>query len=168
MLLPEEEAQHCVRVLRLVPGDIIEVGDGKGNLFRCKIVEAAKQKCEVEIVDRLVIPSHWNCNITIAIAPTKNADRLEWMVEKCVEMGVDRIVPILCRYSERKVLRVDRLQKIAVSAMKQSLKTTLPVIDELTPIADVIRCARFSGTGLAVFGLLAGLSFQVREEENAN
>lgn len=139
MLLPEEEAQHCVRVLRLVPGDIIEVVDGKGNLFRCKIVEASKQKCEVEIVDRLAIPPHWNCNITIAIAPTKNADRLEWMVEKCVEMGVDRIVPILCRYSERKVLRVDRLQKIAVSAMKQSLKTSLPVIDELTPIADVIR-----------------------------
>ena len=128
MLLPEEEAQHCVRVLRLVPGDIIEVVDGKGNLFRCKIVEASKQKCEVEIVDRLTIPPHWNCNITIAIAPTKNADRLEWMVEKCVEMGVDRIVPILCRYSERKVLRVDRLQKIAVSAMKQSLKTTLEAL----------------------------------------
>ena len=139
MLLPEDEGQHCVRVLRLTAGDEIEVVDGKGNLFTCKIVEAGNHRCYVDIINKVSTPPHWGCNITIAIAPTKNMDRLEWMVEKAVELGVDRIIPILCRYSERKVLKVERLRKIAVSAMKQSLKTTLPVIDELTPIRQIIE-----------------------------
>ena len=143
-ILPEEEAKHCARVLRLAEGSEIEIVDGKGNLFVCELSEASAKRCAVDIVSKRHIPSHWGCGITVAVAPTKNIDRLEWMVEKVVEMGVDRIIPIACRYSERKVLKTERLHKIAVSAMKQSLKTVLPAIDGLTPVNEVINKA-FSG-----------------------
>lgn len=126
MLLPDEEAQHCVRVLRLAVGEQIEVVDGKGNLFLCEIATANNKSCAVNILEKTSIQPHWGCRITVVIAPTKNMDRLEWMVEKVTEMGVDRIIPVLCRYSERKVLKTERLRKIVVSAMKQSLKATLP------------------------------------------
>lgn len=139
MLLPDEEAQHCVRVLRLAVGEKIEVVDGKGNLFLCEIVTANNKSCAVNILEKTSIQPHWGCRITVVIAPTKNMDRLEWMVEKVTEMGVDRIIPVLCRYSERKVLKTERLRKIVVSAMKQSLKATLPQLDELTPVMDVIN-----------------------------
>lgn len=136
--LPDEEAQHCVRVLRLKEGDEIEAVDGKGSLFRCRILSADRKQCAVSIVEKTSAVPHWGCSITVAIAPTKNIDRLEWMVEKVTEMGVDRIIPVCSRFSERKVLKTERLRKILVSAMKQSLKATLPVLDELTPIGDVI------------------------------
>ncbi len=139
MLLPDEEAQHCVRVLRLAVGEQIEVVDGKGNLFLCEIATANNKSCAVNILEKTSIQPHWGCRITVVIAPTKNMDRLEWMVEKVTEMGVDRIIPVLCRYSERKVLKTERLRKIVVSAMKQSLKATLPQLDELTPVMDVIN-----------------------------
>ena len=139
MLLPEEEGQHCVRVLRLAEGDEIEVLAGKGQLITCRITLATNKRCEVEIVDTKSFAPHWGCNITIAIAPTKNMDRLEWMTEKVTELGVDSIIPILCRFSERKVLKTERLKKIAVSAMKQSLKATLPKVSEMTPIKDIIK-----------------------------
>lgn len=139
MQLPDEEAQHCVRVLRLAVGEQIEVVDGKGNLFLCEIATANNKSCAVNILEKTSIQPHWGCRITVVIAPTKNMDRLEWMVEKVTEMGVDRIIPVLCRYSERKVLKTERLRKIVVSAMKQSLKATLPQLDELTPVMDVIN-----------------------------
>lgn len=139
MLFPDEEAQHCVRVLRLAVGEQIEVVDGKGNLFLCEIATANNKSCAVNILEKTSIQPHWGCRITVVIAPTKNVDRLEWMVEKVTEMGVDRIIPVLCRYSERKVLKTERLRKIVVSAMKQSLKATLPQLDELTPVMDVIN-----------------------------
>ena len=84
------------------------------------------------------MPPHWGHRIVLGIAPTKNLDRIEWVVEKCVEMGVDRIVPLRCHNSERTVLKTERLRKIMVSAMKQSLKATLPRLDEMTPVEQVI------------------------------
>ncbi len=141
MLLPDEEAQHCVRVLRLKEGEEIEVVDGKGHLYRCHILTANAKNCAVAIDETIDVAPHWGCRITMAVAPTKNMDRMEWLAEKVTEMGVDRIVPLLCRYSERKVLKTERLRKILVSAMKQSLKATLPQLDELTPIADFIKNA---------------------------
>lgn len=138
-LLQEEEAQHCVRVLRLKEGDQVEVVDGKGHLFLCEIVSANHKNCAVSIVEKTDVAPHWGCRLTVVIAPTKNIDRFEWMLEKSVEMGVDRIIPVLCRYSERKQLKTERLNKILVSAMKQSLKATLPQLDELTPVMDVIN-----------------------------
>lgn len=138
LTLPEEESRHCVRVLRLIEGDEIEVIDGSGTLYRCRIALAHAKHCGVEILSHEACPPHWGAKIIIAVAPTKNLDRIEWMAEKCTEMGIDRITPLLCRHSERKVLKTERLHKILVAAMKQSLKAQLPQLDELTPIGDII------------------------------
>ena len=136
--LPEEESRHCVRVLRLVEGDEIEVIDGAGTLYRCRIAMAHAKHCGVEIISREACPPHWGSRVEVAVAPTKNLDRMEWMAEKCTEMGVDRITPLLCCHSERKVLKTERLHKILIAAMKQSLKAQLPQLDELTPIEDFL------------------------------
>jgi 16S rRNA (uracil1498-N3)-methyltransferase len=138
LTLPEEESRHCVRVLRLIEGDEIEVIDGSGTLYRCRIALAHAKRCGVEILSHEACPPHWGAKIMIAVAPTKNLDRIEWMAEKCTEMGIDRITPLLCRHSERKVLKTERLHKILVAAMKQSLKAQLPQLDKLTPISDII------------------------------
>ena len=105
----------------------------------CRILNANAKNCAVEIVGTTDVKPHWGCRITVAIAPTKNMDRMEWMAEKVTEMGVDHIVPLLCRYSERKVLKTERLRKILVAAMKQSLKATLPQLDDLTPFDDFMK-----------------------------
>ena len=138
LVLPEQESQHAVRVLRLVEGDEIEVVDGRGGLYNCRITLAHTKRCGVEIVSSTSVPNHWQGRITVAIAPTKNLDRMEWLAEKATEMGIDRIIPLLCRHSERKELKTERLAKILVSAMKQSLKATLPRLDEMTPIRQVL------------------------------
>lgn len=137
-MLPQEESLHCVRVLRHREGDLIHVVDGLGSRYLCRIVDADPRAVMLHIEEETPIPTHWGCRVTLAVAPTKNMDRMEWMVEKAVEIGVDRIVPLLCEHSERKIVKTERLRKIAVSAMKQSLKTRLPQIDDLTPIADFL------------------------------
>ena len=119
-------------------GDTLEVIDGKGHRYTCRLIEAHAKRAHVEIIEKQDVPLSWQNNITIAVAPTKHLDRMEWMVEKLTEIGVNRIIPLLCRYSERKELKIERLEKIAISAMKQSLKTVLPIIDVMTPIKDVI------------------------------
>lgn len=137
-ILPESDSQHCVRVLRMKEGDTLEVIDGRGHRYTCRLIEAHAKRAHVEIIEKQDVPLSWQNNITIAVAPTKHLDRMEWMVEKLTEIGVNRIIPLLCRYSERKELKIERLEKIAISAMKQSLKTVLPIIDVMTPIKDVI------------------------------
>lgn len=139
LILPEEESQHCVRVLRQQEGDVVEVFDGRGNLYNCRITLAHPKKCAVEIVSCAFFPPHWHNNIVIGVGPTKNLDRMEWMTEKMTEMGVNRIIPLRCRFSERKELKRDRLLKIIVSAAKQSLKSMLPTLDEMTPVMDIIN-----------------------------
>lgn len=139
LALSASDSQHCVRVLRHREGDEIEVIDGAGTSYRCVIVEANPHRCQIEIISSRPVAKPWIGDLTLAVAPTKLMDRMEWMVEKATEMGVDRIVPILCHNSERRVIKTERLVKTAVSAMKQSLKATLPVIDELTPFATFIR-----------------------------
>lgn len=99
----------------------------------------------VEVLGKEVQTPHWGHQIVLGIAPTKNLDRIEWLVEKCVEMGVDRIVPLRCHNSERTVLKTERLRKIMISAMKQSLKATLPQLDEMTPV-DQLFAESFDGT----------------------
>lgn len=136
--LPESDSKHCIRVLRMHAGDEVEVIDGKGGLYSCRIVAEDHRRTPLEIVSRTELPKVWVPEITVAIAPTKHNDRMEWLVEKLVEIGVDRIVPLLCRRSERKEIKTERLEKIAVSAMKQSLKAVLPRIDEMTPISKFI------------------------------
>ncbi len=136
--LSEEESHHCVKVLRLGAGDEIDVVDGNGMWYHARITMAHPKRCAVEIVSSESRPPHWQARIVVAMAPTKNIDRTEWMLEKCTEMGVDRVIPLQCRNSERKDLKTERLRKILVSAMKQSLKATLPQLDEMTPVMRVI------------------------------
>ena len=145
LTLGEEDSKHCVKVLRMVEGDSIEVVDGNGNLYTCRITTAHPKRCAVEAVERVEQPPHWGHQIVLGIAPTKNLDRMEWLVEKCVEMGVDRIIPLRCHNSERTVLKTDRMKKIMIAAMKQSLKATLPQLDEMTPVEQVISMP-FDGT----------------------
>lgn len=139
LTLPEEESRHCVKVLRLVEGDEIDIVDGCGTWYHASITMAHPKRCAVELVQITQCTPHWPHKIVVAIAPTKNMDRMEWMAEKCTEMGVDCIIPLLCRYSERKEIKTERLRKILVSAMKQSLKATLPQLDEMTPVMNVIN-----------------------------
>ena len=138
LTLGEEDSRHCVKVLRLSGGDTIEVVDGNGSLYTCRITMAHPKRCAVEVLGQSQQPPHWGCRIVLAVAPTKHLDRMEWMVEKCVEIGVDRIIPLRCHNSERTVLKTERLRKIMVSAMKQSLKATLPRLDEMTPVEQVL------------------------------
>ena len=138
LTLSPEESQHAVRVLRMSEGDELEVVDGCGCRYVCRITLAHSKRCAIEIVERVEEKPRWGCEIVLAVAPTKNLDRMEWLAEKVTEMGVDRIIPLRCRYSERKELKTERLGKILVSAMKQSLKAVLPQLDEMTPVMDVI------------------------------
>lgn len=138
-VLPADESAHAVRVLRRKPGDDIEVVTGKGSLYMCRLVVDDHRGAVVEVVDRKDLPKVWQPCITVAVAPTKHADRMEWLVEKLVEIGVDRFVPVRCRRSERKELKPERLERIAVSAMKQSLKATLPIIEPTIPLLDFLK-----------------------------
>lgn len=139
LTLPEVESGHCVRVLRLREGDEIGVIDGKGTFYRASITLAHNKHCGVRILEERKQPKQWAGGIEVAVAPTKNLDRIEWMAEKITEMGVDAIVPLLCRFSERKELKTERVEKILVSAMKQSLKAVLPRLEEMTPFARYVQ-----------------------------
>lgn len=124
--LPPEESGHCVRVLRHKEGDPITVADGKGYEYRCRIVAANPKHVELTIDEKIAVVKPWKGSVTIGIAPTKNNERMEWVVEKMVENGVDNIIPVICDRSERKILKTERLEKIIISAMKQSLKFIKP------------------------------------------
>lgn len=133
-LLPEAESAHAVRVLRHRIGDAIEVVDGRGNLYHGVIADDHPKHVLVSVTSSEELGKVWRPELTVAVAPTKNADRMEWLIEKLVEIGIDRFVPVRCEHSERKNINAERLAKIAVSAMKQSLKATLPAIEELMPL----------------------------------
>lgn len=138
-ILPESDSGHCVRVLRYGVGQMIDVVDGFGSLFRCRIVDAHPKHTLLEIVEKIAVPLPWRQNITIAVAPTKHLDRMEWLVEKLVEVGVNRIILLKCRFSERKEIKEERLHKIAVSAMKQSLKAYVPEILPMMPFDKALH-----------------------------
>lgn len=138
--LPEGESGHCCRVLRMKEGDIIRVTDGKGNIYLCKITAAHPKHTSLEIISQEhVVPR--NYKVTLAVAPTKNSDRMEWLAEKAEEIGVDRIVLLKCERSERKNLRPERLQRILVSAMNQSLDAYLPELGEIISFKEFISSA---------------------------
>lgn len=130
--LPEEEAGHCIRVLRLSEGDEIRLTDGKGYFYRAVIRRAHPKHCEVDILESWAQPPRWPFKLHIAVAPTKNMDRMEWFAEKATEIGIDEITCLNCRFSERREIKPARLEKILVSAMKQSLKATLPRLTGMT------------------------------------
>ena len=130
-VLPEDESQHCVRVLRLKEGDSITITDGKGFFYNAILENTHPKHCTVNITERQQQKPLWRNNIHIAVAPTKNMDRMEWFVEKATEIGINTITCLQCRHSERREIKLQRLNKIAVSAMKQSQKATLPLINEM-------------------------------------
>lgn len=129
--LPEEEAQHCTRVLRLNVGDEMTLTDGKGCFYKAAITAATNKRCLVAIKETLPQLPLWPCHLHIAMAPTKNMDRNEWFAEKATEIGFDELTFLNCRYSERKVIKNERIEKILVSAIKQSLKARLPKLNEM-------------------------------------
>jgi 16S rRNA (uracil1498-N3)-methyltransferase len=135
--LDPDESRHALKVLRMQMGDAIELTDGNGCIYRALISGGDLKKCSFTIVDKKDIISR-NFNISIAIAPTKNMDRTEWFVEKAVEIGVEKIHLLLCKNSERKTVNLDRLTKIAVSAMKQSGQARLPYISDMAPLRDIV------------------------------
>ncbi len=139
LMLPQSDSQHCIKVLRHKVGDVIEAIDGRGHSYSCRIVADHPKHVAVEIIDRRSVSLSWNYNITVAVAPTKMMDRMEWLVEKLTEIGVNRIVPILCEHSERKEIKTERLEKTAISAMKQSLKTVLPRIDKMISLKGFLE-----------------------------
>lgn len=136
--LPQDEAQHALRVLRLGMGDELHLMDGKGAFHRAVITEADNHHCRYRILESVPQQPEWTGKIHIAVAPTKNMDRMEWFVEKATEIGFDRLTLLDCRFSERRVVKNERLEKIIVSAMKQSHKAWLPQLDEMTPFRKFI------------------------------
>ena len=137
--LDETESKHCVRVLRLEKGDEIILVDGRGGFFTAEITYPNPKRCMVDVIKTELNSGRRNFQVQVAIAPTKNIERLEWFLEKATEIGIDRVIPLLCRYSERKEIKNERLEKVMISAMKQSLKAFLPQLGELTRFADFIK-----------------------------
>lgn len=134
--LPAAEAMHAMRVLRLKGGDELFLMDGVGNYYRAVVTIAATHNCYYDIVECLPQQPQWQGHIHLAIAPTKMLDRIEWMVEKATEVGVDEITFFHSKFSERKLLKTPRLEKIAISAMKQSHKAWKPVIHDIVSFKD--------------------------------
>lgn len=134
--LDVEESRHAVRVLRLREGDSINVTDGHGNMYRCQIVETSEKACCITTLSPLQERAEAGVRLHLAVAPTKNPSRMEWLVEKAVEVGVGEITLLQCDHSERTFLKTDRLEKLAISAMKQSLHTVLPKINPAINLSD--------------------------------
>ena len=136
--MPEEEAGHCLRVLRLSTGDEVTLTDGKGNFYKAIISAATNKRCQLKIVETIHKEKGWMGWLHVAMAPTKNMDRTEWFAEKATEIGFDELTFLNCRYSERKVIKTERIEKILVSAIKQSLKANKPILNEMTDFQKFI------------------------------
>lgn len=135
--LNEDESRHAVKVLRLKTDDELHLTDGVGNYYKARVEKADHKKCTFTILDKKFSQPR-KFSIALAVAPTKNIDRTEWFVEKAVELGIEQIHFMLCKNSERKHLNLDRLEKIVVSAMKQSGQVRLPVIEGIIPFQDIV------------------------------
>jgi len=138
-VLPEEESQHAVKVLRLKVGEEITLIDGVGGFYKARITNPHPKHCSFEITETILEYGKRDYHLHIAIAPTKNIERLEWFIEKTTEIGIDEITPIICRFSERKVIKAERLEKIIVSAAKQSLKAYLPILNPLCSFDELLK-----------------------------
>ncbi len=128
--LPETEAKHCLRALRLRTGDRIQVTDGNGNLYTGRLLDTSDRKCPFAVENVQRMPEAFPFRLHMAVAPTKNPDRFEWFVEKAVEIGVTEITALQCAHSERSSIKADRIRRLMVSAMKQSLHFQLPLFHE--------------------------------------
>ena len=136
--LSEEESKHCVRVLRMKPGDELHLTDGRGTMHRCKVVDDNVKRCTVEVVESTSEYEKMSYGLTMAVAPPKNIDRFEWFLEKATEVGITAIYPIECDHSERRQIKFDREEKVITSAVKQSLKAYHPTLHPLTSVREVM------------------------------
>jgi len=140
-LLSEEESKHAIRVLRLQGGDIIHLVDGRGGLYKTEIVDPHPKRVSLRVLEVEQDFGQSAYHLHIAVAPTKNIDRIEWFLEKATEIGLQEFTPIICEHSERKEVKIERLEKVAVSAMKQSLKAYLPKINPAMTFSKFIASA---------------------------
>lgn len=145
--LDEEESRHCVRVLRLSRGDSVHLTDGRGGLYRCEITDDDPRRCAVRVVSVEREVEKLPYRLVLAVAPTKNTDRFEWLLEKATEVGVTAFLPLESDRSERRVFKPLRGEKVITAAMKQSLKTWRPVLHPLTPFREAVA-APFEGRKL--------------------
>jgi 16S rRNA (uracil1498-N3)-methyltransferase len=137
--LNEEESRHCIKVLRLSKGTIISLIDGQGGLYQAEIISDNKKNVTVRVIDTILNYKKRNHYLHIAVAPTKNIDRLEWFLEKATEIGIDEITPIICSRSERRIVKEDRLNKVITSAVKQSLQAYHPKLNPSIDVADFLN-----------------------------
>ncbi len=140
--MPLEEAMHALRVLRIKSGDEIYLMDGEGCFYRAEVTLAATKRCLYEVKECMPQERAWNGHIHLVIAPTKMVDRIEWMAEKATEVGFDELSFLNCKFSERKVMRTVRLDKIIVSAVKQSHKAWKPIANQMVPFKEFIDMPR--------------------------
>lgn len=133
-----EESKHCIKVLRLRKGDHVLLMNGRGSMFEAVIQIPDSKSCVLEVLNEEKHRIGRSYNLTIALAPTKNIDRYEWFIEKSTEIGIDRIIPLICQHSERKDIKVERIEKILISAMKQSGQMFLPELTHPTSFKELI------------------------------
>ena len=136
--LNEEESRHCMKVLRLVTGNVVHLIDGRGGLYEAEITGESKRNVSLRVLKSTREYQKRNHSLHIAVAPTKNIDRLEWFLEKATEIGIDQITPVICERSERKIVKEDRLNKVITSAVKQSLQSYHPLLNEAMSLKDLI------------------------------
>ena len=137
--LPDEEAVHAVRVLRMTAGDEMMLMDGEGTFYRAQVTLTSQKHCLYEIVESLPQERQWQGCVHLAIAPTKLMDRIEWMTEKAVEVGIDELSFLDCQFSERRSLKLPRIEKIVVSAVKQSRKAYMPQLNDLESFKTFVK-----------------------------
>jgi len=147
--LNETESKHAVRVLRLAEGSRVQLIDGEGGFYEAQISVAHPKKCKLQITSSTTEFEKRKFKLHIAISPTKNIDRYEWFLEKCTEIGIDEITPLLSEHSERKVIKPERLNKILVAAIKQSLKAYLPKLNPLTDFNELISEKKYKNRYIA-------------------
>jgi len=150
--LSEEESKHCIRVLRHNLGDMLTLTDGKGYWYDAEIVDANPKRCCVAVRAKREEECAARPYVHMAVAPTKNNDRLEWFLEKATEIGFDEFTPLLCEHSERKQVNAERFEKVMVSAMKQSLKAKLPQLNKLTTFEHFVETHKASDGLIAYCG----------------
>jgi 16S rRNA (uracil1498-N3)-methyltransferase len=167
-ILPKDESRHCIKVLRLKTGEKVHLTDGLGNLYETVIIDDNFEKCELKIKNIISEFGKRNFNLHLAVAPTKNIHRFEWLLEKTTEIGIDIITPI-CEHSERKSLHNDRQNKVITSAMKQSLKAYHPILNDFSSFQKFIQQDFFSQKFIAYISetYKDSLKYLYRPGENA-
>lgn len=138
LILSEEESKHCIKVLRLDTGSLLHLVDGRGGFYDALIEDPHPKRTKLKIVKKIDDFGKRNHYLHIALAPTKNIERVEWFLEKATEIGIDEITPIICDRSERKEVKIDRLNKVITSAVKQSIKAFHPQLNEPIRFSDFV------------------------------